>query len=444
MNLTVEKTETAPPKTSNLARNLIWMVWSGAVGIANSVLLWIFLARMRDVEELGRFSIVMGLYALFFTVCSMGLVPYLVSEISRRSEKNGEGDIFEFLGSSSAFLGVSGIVSAVLMTLSGFFVSDSPSVIISTAILSLAMIPTGLIYAAEAAAIAYNRTRLIAIATTLENLLRTIIPLGLLWAGAGIEIICVSFVAVRFFALAIYFLAARKFLPRFSFKKSEFTKILRVTPTFGGTVIFAALNWQAAIILLGRIGTETESAKFGAASRFLIPVTILMASYASVIQPVISRFSEEKSGWYLAKMTRYPLILATLAAIASPFLSPSVLTFLFGEKYADVAPTLDILAVSVVPFCIVMVVARGLVAANMQHIDLLANALGAFACFTAGFWLIPAYGAKGAATAQLISFVLMALIEIFYLSKKLHSFKIWRTASVLSATIFINYLILWK
>lgn len=442
MNLTPSKTESsATRKSSPLVRNLIWMVWSGVVGIANSVLLWIFIARMRETEELGRFTIVMGLYALFFTVCSMGLVPFLVSEISRRSEKK---NVFKFLGSAAVFLFVSGLLSAVLMTASVFFISESPSVRIATAILSLAMIPTGLIYAAETSAIAYNRTHLIAFVTTFENILRTVIPLGLLYGGFDIAVICISFVAVRFFALAIYFLAARKFLPKFSFSRSDFKKILKVTPTFGGTVILSAVNWQAAVILLGRIGTETELAKFGAASRFLIPVTILMASYASVIQPVISRFSEEESGWYLAKMVRYPLILATCAAIASPFLSPSVLTALFGEKYADVAPTLDILAVSVVPFCLVMVVARGLVAANLQHIDFWANAVGVAAVFAAGFWLIPLYGAKGAAIAQLISFGLMAVIEIFYFSKKNYSFKIWRTASLLSASIFLNHLILWN
>ena len=330
------------------------------------------------------------------------------------------------------------------MTASGFLVSESSSVRISTAILSLAMIPSGLICLSEATAIAYGRTRLIAFATTFENILRTVVPLGLLWAGFDISIICVSFVAVRFAALAIYFLAAREFLSKFSFQQIEFVKILKVTPTFAGTIILVAINWQAAIILLGRISTETETAKFGVASRFLIPVTILMASYASVIQPTIARFSDEKSGAYLAKMARYPLILATLAAIASPFLSRFVLTAFFGEKYAEVAPTLDILAVSVVPFCLVMVVARGLVSANLQHIDLLANALGVGAFFAVGLWLIPTYGAKGAAIAQLISFLLMAIIEILYLSKKTTNFKIWRTASLSSVCLLITYIIIWK
>lgn len=428
-------------KNENLSRNLLWIIWSGVVSIANSVLLWIFIARLRDTEELGRFTTVMGLYALFFTVCSMGLMPYIVSEISRR---NAEKTVENFIGSVSVFLFISGFICAILMTASGFLVSESSSVRISTAILSLAMIPTGLISTAEATAIAYGRTRLIAFVSTFENLLRTIVPLALLYAGFDISIICVSFVAVRFVALAIYFVAARNLLAKFAFNKIEFAKILKVTPTFAGTIILAAINWQAAIILLGRISTENESAKFGVASRFLIPVAILMASYASVIQPTISKFTNENSGAYLAKMARYPLTLATFAAIASPFLSRFVLTLFFGEKYADVAPVLDILAVSVVPFCLVMVVARGLVATNSQHIDFAANALGVIAFFAVGLVLIPNYGAKGAAIAQLVSFLLMALFEIFYLSKKINNFKIWRTASLSSVFLIVTYIIIWK
>jgi O-antigen/teichoic acid export membrane protein len=429
----------SPPSTNeNLARRMTWMVWSGVVSIANSVLLWVFIARLRDVEELGRFSIVMGLYALFFTICSLGLAAYLTSEISRRTDSE------KFIGSASTILAISGFGCAALMTACGFLVSESASVRISTAILSLAMLPTGLISIAESAAISFGRTRLIALVTTVENLLRTIIPLGLLYAGFDMATICASFVVVRLVALAIYNSAASEFFANFSFDRSEFTKILKVTPTFAGTIVLASLNWQAAVILLGLVSTETEAAKFGAASRFLIPVTILMASYASVIQPALARISAENSGAYLAKMVRYPLILATIAALLSPFLSRSVLTILFGEKYADVAPVLDILAISVVPFCVVMVAARGLVVANAPHIDLLANALGVLTSFAVGLWLIPDYGALGAALAQLVSFLLMALLEVIYLSKKSSRFKIWRTASISLIILLAIYLIPWK
>ncbi|HEX8264219.1 MAG TPA: polysaccharide biosynthesis C-terminal domain-containing protein [Pyrinomonadaceae bacterium] len=438
--------------STSVTKPLLWMVLSGVISIANSILIWVFMARMRETEELGRFTIVMGLYALFYSVCSLGLMPFLVSEISRRNEQSkmrqeGEQAVVRFISSASVFLLISGIVCAVLMAACGFWASESWSVRVSTLILSLTMIPTGVIGVAEATAISYGRTRLIAFVTTLENVLRTLIPLVLIWFGYSISVICLSFVIARIPALLVYLLAAKKGISNFDFNTEDFVKISKVSPTFAGTIIFASINWQVVIILLGHYSTEVESAKYGVASRFLIPVSILMASYANVIQPLITQHIQKatgNSGLYLSKMARYPLILSTLAALISPFLSGQVLVAFFGENYADVAPTLNILAVSVVPFCLVMVVARGLIATNSQHIDLLANALGAVACFSVGAMLIPQYGAVGAALAQLISFLLIALVEISYLSKKLVSFNVWRTGSYSSACLLVIYLILWK
>lgn len=416
-----------------LGRNFVWMTWSGMVSIANSVLVWVFLARMRDVDDVGRFTIVMGLYALFFGVVSLGLMPYITNEVARRTfgSEDPTQDIRGFLSSTSVFLLLSGVLSAALMTLSGVLVSGSASVRAATLALSLALIPTTLITVSEATALALGRARLVAIVTSIENILRTIIPIGLLWYGYDIVEICISFTAVRFIALIAYLLVARVRVEHFLFVRAEFRKLAVVCPTFAGTIIFSSINWQAALILLGYFSTEAESGKYGVASRFLIPVTILMASYSGVIQPAIAKVlgqTPENIGAYMGKIIRLPLFAAVGVAVLSPLLSSSVLSLMFDAEYADAAPTLDILAIAMIPFCVVIVAARGLVATGSQHIDLIANVLGVAICVGAGLLLIPQYGALGAATAQLLSFMSMALIELIYLSKKASGFSIWRTA----------------
>ena len=429
-----------------VGRNFFWLVWSGIISIANSILLWIYLAKMRDVSEVGKFTIVMALYAMFISICSFGLMPFIVSEISRRREQNAE-TIAGFISSASVLLTIIGLICAILMTISGVWTSGSPLVQISTLILSIAMIPTGLIAVGEATSIALGRTRLIAFVTTLENILRTIIPISLIWFGYDISVVCASFVAVRFVALLIYLIAARDQLSKFAFSRDEFRLLVKVAPTFAGTVIFAAVNWQVVIVLLGHYSTEIESAKYGVASRFLIPVSILMASYSSVIQPQLALLAQagmDQVGSYLSKMVRYPLVLATVVAILAPFLSDQVLTFSFGVNYAEADKTLEILALSTVPFCIVMVAARGLVATGSQHIDLIANALGVIVCFSTGMILIPEYGAVGAAVAQFLSFLLMALVEIGYLSRRIAGFNFWRIASISSAGLLIASIFNWK
>lgn len=434
---------------AQLSRSVGWITWSGLVNIANSVAVWIFMARMRDVDEVGRFAIVMGIYALFNTIVSLGLMNYLINEISRRRTKgiDGSGSMHKFLSSAAVFLLISGIFFAVVMSVTGFALSESWEVRISTLILSPALIPTGLVTLVEASAISFGRARLVAKATTVENILRTVIPLGFIVAGFDMWAICASFAVVRFIALLVYLLAARGHLARFQFSNFEFHSILAIFPTFAGTIIFASINWQASLLLLGYLSSEAETAKYGAASRFLVPASILMASYASVIQPSVARYAmqiKEQLGSYLAKTARIPLILATLAAVASPFLSGPILAFMFGPSYEAAGSTLNILALSMIPFCLVIVSASGLVATGSQRVDLFANILGAIVCIGSGAILIPRYGAVGAAAAQLFSFLSMALVEVTYLSRTLGGFRIWRAASVSTASLVMIYAIIWK
>jgi len=375
--------KTENPK-SEIVRNVLWMAWSGAISVANSVAVWVFMARWREADEIGRFTVVMSFYMLFFTICSLGLSPFMVNEISRRIGENRAADAEKFIGTATLSLLIWGMVCAVLMTLAGFIFSPSAEVRIATLVLSLAMIPTGAVTCAESAALAFGKTRLIALVNTLENILRTVIPVALIFFGYGLPVICAAFVLVRFVSLTVYFFANLKLSAITVFEREIFQKLLKAAPTFAGITVLAALNWQIVTIFLGRFSSEIESAKYGVASRFLIPVMILMAGYAGVIQPLLANKTREKLGLFLSKIIRNLLLLATFAALLAPLFSRFVLTFLFGENFAASAPVLNILALTVVPFCAVMIVGRGLVATGSQHIDLIANAAGVLVCVAAG------------------------------------------------------------
>ncbi|MFN2501631.1 MAG: oligosaccharide flippase family protein [Pyrinomonadaceae bacterium] len=431
--------------TPPIGRDLFWTSWSGVITIANSILLWVFIARMRDVEELGRFTIVMGLYALFYSVCTLGLFSHLVAEITRRRE---DPDLtITFVSTATCFLAISGTGCAVLMSICGAWASESASVRGATSILSMALIPTALIGIAEAVALAYGRTRTIAFVTTLENVIRTVVPIALIWFGFSISAICISFVLIRCVSLVIYIGTARGFISEFSFSRSEFLRLAGSAPTFAGTIVLASINWQAAVILLSHFSTETESAKYGVASRFLIPVTILMASYANVIQPALVRAARSgalKTAIESGRAMRLPVLMFTGGAILSPFMSEWLLTILFGSRYADSAETLDILAVSAIPFCLVMIAARSLVAMHSQRVDLFANAIGVVVFLLAGSLWIPEHGAWGAALAQLLSFLFMTVVELGYISKKAAGWTGMRSPSTASVCMLAASLFMWN
>ena len=429
-----------------LMRRAAWLVWSGVVNIANSVLLWMVMARWRETAEVGRFTIAISIYLTFVGLCSWGLGPYLVSEITRRKEQQETQRAF--IASAAAFLFFAAIGFAAVMCMTGWMVSDVQEVQFTTVLLSLALLPTGLIVAAEAVFIANGKTRVIALANTVENIFRTLAPLFLIMAGYRLIWIGLSFVGARVLAGLVYALAARgTWSHLLSAQRKEIIAIIKAMPTFAGITIFSAIHWQLAAILLGRFGSEVAAAQYGVASRFLVPVAVLMASYTSVLQPEATRLaavSMTALGEFLSHYLRLVLMLALPFVAGIWLLSREALTWLFGASYGEAAVALGLLGASALPLSLVMLVARGLVATNHQRIDLLGNIAGVATCCLGCLFLIPRFGATGAAAAQLLSMIVLVGVEIVYAARYLFKIEIGKTLWLCVAPLLVMSAVVWQ
>jgi O-antigen/teichoic acid export membrane protein/glycosyltransferase involved in cell wall biosynthesis len=412
---------------ASVFRNTLWMAWSGTINIANSLVIWLALARWRTAAEVGQFATVMSLFTIFLTVCGLGLTPYLTSELARRTERR------RFLASVTLLIGGWSMLCLVLMIVAGSVTSANPAVRLATLVLSLALLPSGLISICEAIFTAFGQARVIAYATTTESLLRTVLPLALLYRGGGLVAVCLTFVLVRCAALVVYLIALSR---RFNLfvrptwpALVEIRGLAQAAPTFIGVTALAALHWQLGTVLAGKLGGEIVAADFGVAARFLVPAMVLLSSYVSVIQPTATRAAQQSRtdlGEFLARCLRLVLALALPVAVGGLTLGAELLTLLFGKAYASAALPLGLLAISVAPFSIVMIAARGLIATNRQRFDLLANASAVAVNLLANLLLIPRYGALGAAAAQLLSLVVMALIVVRWGTQPLFSLHIGR------------------
>lgn len=440
-------TEPIPELQTNAAllRRAAWLVWSGGVNIANSVLLWMVLAHWRTPAEVGRFTVAVSIYLLFVGLCSLGLGPYLVSEITRRQESQTQRP---FIASAAAFLFAASVGFALLMCATGWLVSDVREVQITTALMSLALLPTGLIVTAEAVFLANGQTRVIALANTVENVFRTLVPLLLVLANYRLAIIGLSFVGARVLACVVYAGAARgTWSHLFSAQRANVELLAKAMPTFAGITIFSALHWQIAALLLGRLGSDTAAAEYGVASRFLVPVAVLLASYTSVLQPEATRraaLSLTALGEFLSRSARLVVMLALPFVVGLWLLAREVLTWLFGAQYGDAGIVLGLLGTSALPLCLVMLVARGLVATNHQRVDLLANIAGVLTCALFCWALIPRFGASGAAAAQLLSMLVLMGIELVYAAHYLFKLELGTTLLRCGAPLLVMSAVVWQ
>src|SRR6185436_7815401 len=138
-----------------------------------------------------QFATVMSLQTIFMTICGLGLTPYLTGQLARRTERRS------FIASTMLLITLWSSLCVVAMIAAGYFFNASATGRLAAYILSLSIVPTGLISIGEAIFTANGQARVIALATTTENLLRTVIPIWLLYRGHSLPVVCLAFVCIR-------------------------------------------------------------------------------------------------------------------------------------------------------------------------------------------------------------------------------------------------------
>lgn len=398
-------------------KNTGFMVWSGGVNMINSLLVWAVIARYLGPTTFGHFTLIMAIYVVFFNVCSLGLGPFIVREVT-----GGEEDRQSFIRSVTIILIAGGILSSALMSATGLVLGVAPEVLKPLSLLSLSLIATSLIAKYESLLIARERASVIAGVNTGENVLKALVPWWVVSQGGGLLAVCTAFVILRFGTLVAYRLMVRAG-GSFGWPDArEMVRVLKQVPWFLLINLSAGLHWQLGIILLSQWRGAIDVASYGAASRLLTPWTLLCVSYATSVNPTLCRLATDsltRMGRFCQRaMTDLLLLLLPLAA-GTCLLGRPIIELIFGPEYLSAVAPLKILIWTLVPLGLVLLLARSLIAVHKQQIDFWTNVLALGTNFILNVWLIPRYGAAGAAGAQLASVTLLLAIQSMYVSRRL-------------------------
>ncbi len=398
-------------------KNTGFMVWSGGVNMVNSLLVWAIIARYLGPTTFGHFTLIMAIYVVFFNVCSLGLGPLIVREMS-----GGEEQRRSFVGSVTIVLIAGGILSSALMSMTGLVLEGASDVLKPLGILSLSLIATALIAKYESLLIARERASVIASVNTGENVLKALISWWVVSQGGGLSAVCAAFVMLRFGALIAYRLKVRA-KRTFGWPDGrELFRVLREVPWFLLINLSAGLHWQLGIILLAQWRGAAEVASYGAASRLLTPWTLLCVSYATSVNPTLCRLATDsltRMGRFCQRAMADLLLLLLPLAAGTYLLGQQIIGLIFGPQYLPAVAPLKILIWALVPLGLILILARSLIAVHKQQIDFWTNAVALGTNFVLNLWLIPRYGAAGAAGAQLASVTLLLVIQSLYVSRRL-------------------------
>ncbi len=371
-------------------------------------------SRLLGAEGLGRYTLVFTVLYVANTFAPLGLYGLLTREGARARER-----LSQLLGSALLLGACATIPVTLAMAAAGHWLGYDAPTISALRLLSFAVLPCTVILLAEAACVAIERVRHVAVAALVDNGIKIAGGVVALVAGYGLDgVILFTVIGKAVAALLLIVLLRREGCPVALPDRGMIRMLATAAPTFLLIQIFATIYWRIDVLMLSKLGTVRDVGYYGAAYRIfelviIVPQSLCLALYPQIVQAARGRAGELKT---IGRETLRYLFAALLpAAVAATVVGDRMLELLYGTQFSPAIGTLTVLVWAVIPYTWVRYHAYVLVAIDQQRIDLLLNLAMSALNVALNLILIRDYGHLGAAIATLVSIVCYSACQFVYL-----------------------------
>jgi O-antigen/teichoic acid export membrane protein len=397
-----------------LARNLRALGTSTVVGKVAGFASMVFLAKFLGTVQFGRYTAAIALVSIASAVTEAGTGRYVIREGAQRPEALGD-----VVGRMLVLRVALSAATIAVMIPVGFGLGFDGETIVAVAVFAAA---SGLRLVAN--------TYLLAL-QALERLrdMATVQALQSLAQAAAMSVVAVltrDFVPVSWavfgVAAAYPFWArwtlARRWQGHIRWSTEGFWHTLRITTPFAVTsTMFVLLTYLDSVMIQAFKG-DRDTGLYGIAYRILLALALFPTVYTESLTRSLSYLAAHdrpKMETVYSRAVTHLVIMALPLAAGGAILSRQLIVAMFGLSYADAAPALAILLVTLLMVFpgyvnVMTAYALGLEGWLARILPIVAGANA-----VANLGLIPAFGLKGAAAATLgaeVLFIAMATTRL--------------------------------
>jgi len=216
--------------------------------------------------------------------------------------------------------------------------------------------------------------------------------------------------------------------------KKEFTYLFKFKPDLSGSISFIrqgilftvlmtanVIYNKIDIIMLEKMRGSIEVGYYSGATRFIYPFMFISGAFMTAIFPSLAKHAEDKDKF---KSIQYLALyyLGGIGILLSTFLffgSELLFQLFFDHKYDESIPVFKVLVWYLAIVFIYGSISNNLIAKNKVKFLVYLNLIMILLNIALNFFLIPIYGAKGAATATIVCELLIFGSSVFYWIKLL-------------------------
>jgi PST family polysaccharide transporter len=390
--------------------NTGWLFMDKVLRMGVGLFVNIWVVRYLGPERFGLLSYSAAFVALFGTFATLGLDGIVIREIVRKPD-----DTREILGSAFVLRLVGGLFS-LLICIGAFLIlrQDDFSGRILVAIIAVGMVFQSLdvidfLFQAE------MRSRYTVIAKNSAFLLTAIVKILLILSHATIIMFAWAMLLEIFLGSIGLVLSYNKLGYKLSDWQSTLGRCLQLLGDSWPMILSGlsiAIYMKIDQIMLGDLAGNSAVGIYTSATKlteiwYMIPVIIVSSVFPSIVQ---SKGQDEQL--YQRRITRLFSLMAAMSlliAVPMSLCSSWVVTVMYGAAYKTAGP---VLAVHIWASLFVFYgVAQGPwnLTENLTRLAMVRIVIGAIVNILLNIWLIPTYGALGAAVATVVSQALAAV-----------------------------------
>ena len=396
------------------AKNAGWMIGEKIIQMLISLVVSLLTARYLGPSNYGLINYAMSFVAFFSSFCTLGINSVLVRELVDRPEREGE-----VLGTTLVLQSISSLLSAItIVAVVSIIDRHEPTTILVAALCSVGVVFNvfgSLNYWFQR----HLRSRFTAIATLVAYIATAIYRIVLMVSGQNVTLFALATSVDHVCIAVLLFLFYRKCGgQRLSFSKEYGKELLSRSKHFILSGLMVAIYGQTDKLMLKQMLDVTQTGFYSTATTINnLWCFILVAVIDSMVPGVMEAQKAGDEALFRKKNRQmYAIVFYASMCVAVLFniFAELVVWILYGKAYLPAAMPLRI--VSWYTAFSYLGVARNawIVSKNRQKHLFKLYAMAAMGNVLLNYFLIPVWGANGAALASLIAQILTGFVLPFF------------------------------
>lgn len=403
------------PGVRRVLENMLWLFFDKIFRIGFGIFVGVWIARHLGPSQYGLWNYAIAFSSLFGAFASLGLDSIVVREIARDDSNRDK-----LLGSAFFMKLGAGIIMLLLSVATISFVKPGDRLIVLLVVLSSSSFIFQSLCVVDLYFQAHIQSKFSVYAYSGAFIINSLLKLILLVNKA--PLIMFAFANVLEIVMSCIFLVALYQHNHLSIRTWHFDSRTAVKLLCDSWPLILAgmsvtIYMRLDQVMIGEFLGDKEVGIYAAAVRIseiwhFIPMAIVSSTLPTLIES-----KKRSTELYHSRMQYLYDVMAFLAlvvAIATTLLGKSIILALFGVEYEKSSDVLVILIWSGFATCLGVASSNWLTVENLQNYSFYRTVAGCIANILLNLYLIPRFGARGAAAATLVSYFISTFFLILW------------------------------